>query len=493
MPNFVKALLPTLDLLSSPPVDTPQSNNSELSGVAQAIESCLSVYNVAATVTGISEGPVFTLFEVQLAPGVMVSRIVALEHDLARALAAERLRILRTIPGKPYVGIELLNTYRQAVYLREVLDSPEFKGNSSPLAVALGKDIAGKPVVADLVGMPHLLVGGMTGSGKSVFLDAMILSMLYKATPQEVRFIMIDPKMLDLSLYEGIPHLLTNVITDIQEAANALRWCVAEMERRYRLMSAVGVRNLEGYNERIDQAGAMGRQIPDPYWKPSNSMDNTQPMLVKEPYIVVVVDNFAEVALTAGEPVNEMIVNLVQKAHVAGINLILSTSLPSVAVMSNAIKVNIPARISLTVRSKGDSNTILDQDGAELLVGAGDMLYMDLRSGELQRVHGAFVSEHDIHAVVRDWQSREWPQYQVGVFKPCATDVVLDCDDELDPLFDQAVEFVVDKRRASISGVQRQFRIGYNRAARIIEQMETQGIVSAQGHNGNREVLAPRR
>lgn len=423
----------------------------------------------------------------------MVSRIVALENDLARALSADRLRVLRTIPGKPYVGIELLNTYRQAVNLREVLDSPEFRDSSSPLTVALGKDIVGKPVVADLAGMPHLLVGGMTNSGKSMLLDVMILSMLYKATSQEVRFIMIDPKMLDLSLYEGIPHLLTNVITDMQEAANALQWCAAEMERRYRLMSAVGVRNLDGYNERIDQAGAMGRQIPDPFWKPSSSMDNTPPMLVKEPYIVVVVDNFAELALIAGEQASEIIISLAQKAHVAGIHLILSTSLPSVAAMSNAIKVNIPARISLTVRSKGDSITILDQGGAELLLGAGDMFHMDLSSTELQRVHGAFVSEHDIHAVVRDWQTRERPQYQVGVFKPGAADVALDCDDELDPLFDQAVEFVVDKRRASISGVQRQFRIGYNRAACIIEQMEAQGIVSPQGHNGNREVLAPPR
>lgn len=493
MPDFTVTPLPTLNLLSVPPVDTFQLNSSELAEMARAIESCLALHNVAAEVVDVLPGPIFTLFELQLAPGVMVNRVVALEHDLARALSAERLRVLRTIPGKPHIGIELLNKYRQAVYLREVLDSPEFRRCLSPLTVALGKDIAGKPVVADLAGMPHLLVGGMTNSGKSVLLDAMILSMLYKATPQDIRFIMIDPKMLDLSLYEGIPHLLTNVITDMQEGANALQWCLAEMDRRYRLMSAVGVRNFDSYNERIDQAGAMGRQIPDPFWKPSSSMGNTQPMLVKEPYIVVVVDNFAQFALTAGEQASEIIISLAQKAHVAGIHLILSTSLPSVAEMSRAIKVNIPARISLTVRSRGDSITILDQGGAELLLGAGDMFYMDLGSTDLQRVHGAFVSEHDIHAVVRDWQHRERPQYQVGVFKSGAADVALDCDDELDPLFDQAVEFVVDKRRASISGVQRQFRIGYNRAARIIEQMEAQGIVSPQGHNGDREVLAPPR
>lgn len=489
MPDFTVTPLPTLNLLSVTPVDTLQSNSSELVEMARAIESCLALYNVAVEVVDILSGPIFTLFELQLAPGVMVNRIVALEHDLARTLSAERLRVMRTIPGKPHVGIELLNKYRQAVYLRDVLDSAEFRENSSPLAVALGKDITGKPVVADLGKMPHLMVGGMTGSGKSVLLDVMIISMLYKATPQQVRFIMIDPKMLDLSLYEGIPHLLTNVITDMQEATNALRWCVVEVERRYRLMSALGVRNLDSYNERIDQADTMQRAIPDPFWKPSDSRNDTPPLLEREPYIVVIADNFSELMMAAGEQVKEAVTSLAQKGHVVGIHLILSTSLPSVAAMASSIKASVPARVALTVRSKGDSNVILEQGGAELLFGAGDMLYMSLDSNEVQRVHGAFANEHDIYAVVRDWQVRVKPQYQRGVFNPNVISVGLDAEEELDPLFDQAVEFVVDKRRASISGVQRQFRIGYNRAVRLVEQMEARGIVSECDHNGYREVL----
>ncbi|WP_312847552.1 DNA translocase FtsK [Serratia fonticola] len=491
MLNFGTALIPALDLLSAHPVNTFQSNNHELDEMARAIESSLALYNIVATVVDISKGPVFTLFELQLAPGVMVRRVVALEHDLARALSAERLRVLRTMPGKPYIRIEILNKHRQTVYLREVLDSSEFKDSSSPLTVALGKDITGQPVVADLARMPHLLIGGMTGSGKSVLLDTMIISMLYKATPETLRFIMIDSKMLDLSFYRDIPHLLMNLITDMKEATHVLQWCVTEMERRYRLMSAFGVRNLAGFNMRIDQAEAMGQRVPDPFWKPSTSMDNTPAMLVKEPRIVVIVDNFAELMLTIGEQIREVFVSLAQKAHVAGIHLILSTSLPSTVVIANPIKASIPARVSLTVRSKGDSNTILDQGGAELLLGAGDMLYMGLDSVEPQRVHCALISEHEINAVVRHWQTCMPPQYQKGIFTDGEALVEESSREELDSLFDEAVVFVVDKRGVSISSVQHQFRIGYNRAARIIEQMEAQGIVSKQGHDGNREVLAP--
>lgn len=490
MPDFEKTPLPTLCLLSASSIDRFKSNSSELAKMAMAIESCLTMYNVAATVADISQGPIFTIFELQLAPGVTVSRVTALENDLARILSAEILRVLRTIPGKPHIGIKLLNVHRQSVYLREVLDSAEFRDHSSPLAVALGKDIAGQPVVVDLVGMPHLLIGGMTGSGKSVLLDAVILSILYKATPQEIRFIMIDPKMLDLSLYEGIPHLLTNVVTDMEEAVNALHWCVTEMDRRFKLMYALGVRNLTNYNECIDLARVFGRPIPDPFWKPGSNKESIQPALEKEPYIVVIVDNVAELVAAVGEQANETIVSLVRKAHAVGIHIILSTSLPSVAVMASSIKASIPSRIALTVRSKGDSSSILAQGGAELLFGAGDMLYITPGSNKPQRIHGAFVNEHDIYAVVRDWQVREQPQYQVGIFKSGRVAAELDFNEELDPLFDEAVAFVVDRQRASVSGVQRQFRIGYNRANRIIEQMEALGIISEPGANGNREVLA---
>ncbi|EKN4700436.1 DNA translocase FtsK [Yersinia ruckeri] len=493
MPNLTTTQLPPLDLLSAPPFDTSQSNNLELNEMAKAIESCLALYNVTATVAGISQGPIFTLFELHLAPGVMSSRISALEHDLARTLSAEKLRVLHTIPGKHYVGIELQNKHRQPVYLRDVLASTTFQGNSSPLSVSLGVNATGKPVVVDLARMPHLLIGGMTGSGKSMCLDAIIISMLYKATPDAVRFIMVDPKMLDLSLYEGIPHLLTSVITNMKDAAHALSWCVINMERRYKLMLALGVRNLADYNTRIDLAEAMGRPIPDPFWKPTSSIDITPPMLVREPYIVAIVDNFTELTMEMGEQVKDVIVRLTQKAHDAGIHLIMTTSLPSVSVMDSSIKVNIPSRIALTVRSKGDSNAIIDRGEAELLLGAGDMLYTTPSSNELIRAHGAFVSEQDIHAVVRYWKTLMTPQYINGIL---GVNSDADCcglyeNEELDPLFDQAVSFVLEKRRASISGIQRQFRIGYNRAAQIIEQMEAQCIISSPGVNGNREVLAP--
>ena len=486
--------LPTLDLLTPPPAEEEPVDMFALEQTARLVEARLADYRVKAEVVGISPGPVITRFELDLAPGVKAARISNLSRDLARSLSAVAVRVVEVIPGKPYVGLELPNKHRQTVYLREVLDCAKFRDNPSPLAVVLGKDIAGQPVVADLAKMPHLLVAGTTGSGKSVGVNTMIISMLYKATPEEVRFIMIDPKMLELSVYEGIPHLLTEVVTDMKDAANALRWSVGEMERRYKLMSALGVRNLAGYNEKVEQAEAMGRPIPDPFWKPGDSMDTTPPVLEKLPYIVVMVDEFADLMMAVGKKVEELIARLAQKARAAGIHLVLATQRPSVDVITGLIKANIPTRIAFTVSSKIDSRTILDQGGAESLLGMGDMLYMPPNSSMPVRVHGAFVRDQEVHAVVQDWKARGRPQYIDSITAGEESEGGgggLEGDEELDPLFDQAVAFVVDKRRASISGVQRQFRIGYNRAARIIEQMEAQGIVSEPGHNGNREVLSP--
>jgi S-DNA-T family DNA segregation ATPase FtsK/SpoIIIE len=487
--------LPTLDLLTPPPASETPVDNFALEQTARLIEARLADFRVKADVVDHSPGPVITRFELDLAPGVKAARISNLSRDLARSLSVVAVRIVEVIPGKPYVGLELPNAHRQTVYLREVLDCDKFRDNPSPLSIVLGKDIAGEPVVADLAKMPHLLVAGTTGSGKSVGVNAMIISMLYKATPEDVRFIMIDPKMLELSVYEGIPHLLTEVVTDMKDAANALRWCVGEMERRYKLMSALGVRNLAGYNERVMTANAMGRPIPDPFWKPGDSMDMTPPVLEKLPYIVVMVDEFADLMMAVGKKVEELIARLAQKARAAGIHLVLATQRPSVDVITGLIKANIPTRIAFTVSSKIDSRTILDQGGAESLLGMGDMLYMAPNSSIPVRVHGAFVRDEEVHAVVQDWKARGRPQYIDNIVSGGddaeGGSLGLDGDEELDPLFDQAVEFVVDKRRASISGVQRQFRIGYNRAARIVEQMEAQGIVSSPGHNGNREVLAP--
>ena len=486
--------LPTLDLLTSPPSEEEPVDMFALEQTARLVEARLADYRVKAEVVGISPGPVITRFELDLAPGVKAARISNLSRDLARSLSAVAVRVVEVIPGKPYVGLELPNKHRQTVYLREVLDCDKFRDNPSPLSVVLGKDISGQPVVADLAKMPHLLVAGTTGSGKSVGVNTMIISMLYKATPEEVRFIMIDPKMLELSVYEGIPHLLTEVVTDMKDAANALRWSVGEMERRYKLMSALGVRNLAGYNEKIEQAAAMGRPIPDPFWKPGDSMDMTPPVLEKLPYIVVLVDEFADLMMAVGKKVEELIARLAQKARAAGIHLVLATQRPSVDVITGLIKANIPTRIAFTVSSKIDSRTILDQGGAESLLGMGDMLYMPPNSSMPVRVHGAFVRDQEVHAVVQDWKARGRPQYIDSITAGEESESAangLEADEELDPLFDQAVSFVVEKRRASISGVQRQFRIGYNRAARIIEQMEAQGIVSEPGHNGNREVLSP--
>ncbi|EHF8016977.1 DNA translocase FtsK, partial [Salmonella enterica subsp. enterica serovar Minnesota] len=486
--------LPSLDLLTPPPSEVEPVDTFALEQMARLVEARLADFRIKADVVNYSPGPVITRFELNLAPGVKAARISNLSRDLARSLSTVAVRVVEVIPGKPYVGLELPNKKRQTVYLREVLDNAKFRENPSPLTVVLGKDIAGDPVVADLAKMPHLLVAGTTGSGKSVGVNAMILSMLYKAQPEDVRFIMIDPKMLELSVYEGIPHLLTEVVTDMKDAANALRWSVNEMERRYKLMSALGVRNLAGYNEKIAEAARMGRPIPDPYWKPGDSMDVQHPVLEKLPYIVVLVDEFVDLMMTVGKKVEELIARLAQKARAAGIHLVLATQRPSVDVITGLIKANIPTRIAFTVSSKIDSRTILDQGGAESLLGMGDMLYSGPNSTMPVRVHGAFVRDQEVHAVVQDWKARGRPQYVDGITSDSESEGGgggFDGGEELDALFDQAVNFVTQKRKASISGVQRQFRIGYNRAARIIEQMEAQGIVSAQGHNGNREVLAP--
>jgi len=487
--------LPSLDLLTQPPSEVEPVDTFALEQMARLVEARLNDFRIKADVVNYSPGPVITRFELNLAPGVKAARISNLSRDLARSLSTVAVRVVEVIPGKPYVGLELPNKKRQTVYLREVLDCAKFRESPSPLTVVLGKDIAGDPIIADLAKMPHLLVAGTTGSGKSVGVNAMILSMLYKARPEDVRFIMIDPKMLELSVYEGIPHLLTEVVTDMKDAANALRWSVNEMERRYKLMSALGVRNLAGYNEKIAEAARMGRPIPDPYWKPGDSMDATHPVLEKLPYIVVLVDEFADLMMTVGKKVEELIARLAQKARAAGIHLVLATQRPSVDVITGLIKANIPTRIAFTVSSKIDSRTILDQGGAESLLGMGDMLYSGPNSSSAPvRVHGAFVRDEEVHAVVQDWKARGRPQYVDGITSDSESEGGgggLESGEELDPLFDQAVNFVTEKRKASISGVQRQFRIGYNRAARIIEQMEAQGIVSEAGHNGNREVLAP--
>ena len=485
--------LPSLNLLTPPPTTRIEVDHAALNAMSEQIEKSLSDYRVKARVVDYLPGPVITRFEIELAPGIKAARISTLDRDLARSLSMPSVRVVEVIPGKPYVGIELPNQNRQTVYFREVLDSPQFKDAQSPLTVVLGKDIAGQSVVADLAKMPHLLVAGTTGSGKSVGVNAMILSILYKSQPEDVRFIMIDPKMLELSIYEGIPHLLTQVVTDMKDAANALNWCVNEMERRYRLMSALGVRNIAGFNEKIKLAEEMGRPIPDPLWKPTDSMDLEMPTLEKLPYIVVMVDEFADLIMAVGKKVEELIARLAQKARAAGIHLVLATQRPSVDVITGLIKANIPTRIAFTVSSKIDSRTILDQMGAESLLGMGDMLYLAPNSSIPIRVHGAFVRDEEVHAVVQDWKARGTPKYIENVTvssddnEGSSFDMI---DQELDPLFDQVVAFVVETRRASISSVQRKFRIGYNRAARIVEQMEVEGIISAPSHNGNREVLA---
>ena len=491
-------LLPALSLLDRPNKTVNPISQEDLDRVSRLVELKLLDFNVDAKVVGVYPGPVVTRFELDLAPGVKVSKITGLSKDLARSLSAISVRVVEVIPGKSFIGLELPNQHREIVRLSEVIGDEIFEQSKSPLTMVLGKDIAGKSVVADLAKMPHLLVAGTTGSGKSVGVNVMICSLLYKSTPEDVRFLMIDPKMLELSVYEGIPHLLTEVVTDMKEAANGLRWCVGEMERRYKLMSAMGVRNLKGYNVKVADAIADGKPLRDPLWRPSDDMRTEPPLLEKLPSIVVVIDEFADMMMIVGKKVEELIARIAQKARAAGIHLILATQRPSVDVITGLIKANIPTRIAFQVSSKIDSRTILDQQGAESLLGQGDMLYLPPGSGVPNRVHGAFVDDHEVHAVVADWKTRGRPNYIPEILNGETTEENLlpgetleEEDAESDPLFDQAVAFVTESRKASVSGVQRRFRIGYNRAARLVETMEHVGIVSGPGHNGNREVLAP--
>jgi len=492
------APLPDISLLDVPNRKANPISREELEQVGALVEVKLADFNIVAKVVGVFPGPVVTRFELELAPGVKASKITNLSKDLARSLLAESVRVVEVIPGKAYVGIELPNKFRETVFMRDVLDSQTFAESKSHLSMVLGQDIAGEPVVVDLGKMPHLLVAGTTGSGKSVGVNVMITSLLYKSGPDDVRFIMIDPKMLELSVYEGIPHLLCEVVTDMKEAANSLRWCVGEMERRYKLMSALGVRNLKGYNAKIKEAKESGQPITDPLWKSSDSMEPEAPELDKLPSIVVVVDEFADMMMIVGKKVEELIARIAQKARAAGIHLILATQRPSVDVITGLIKANIPTRMAFQVSSRIDSRTILDQQGAETLLGMGDMLYLPPGTSVPIRVHGAFIDDHEVHAVVADWHSRGKPQYIEEILQGSTEgeQVLLpgeasDAEEESDALYDEAVAFVTETRRGSISSVQRKFKIGYNRAARIIEQMEAQGVVSSQGHNGNREVLAP--
>jgi S-DNA-T family DNA segregation ATPase FtsK/SpoIIIE len=490
--------LPSLDLLDRPDKAKNPISQEELDVVSRLVETKLLDFNVQATVVGVYPGPVVTRFELDLAPGIKVSKITGLSKDLARSLSAISVRVVEVIPGKTYIGIELPNKHREIVRLSEVINAPKFEQNPSPLTMVLGKDIAGQPVCADLGKMPHLLVAGTTGSGKSVGVNVMILSLLYKSGPDDVRMIMIDPKMLELSVYEGIPHLLCEVVTDMKEAANALRWCVGEMERRYKLMSALGVRNLKGYNQKVLDAKEAGYPIMDPLFKDTDGMKDGPDELEKLPSIVVVIDEFADMMMIVGKKVEELIARIAQKARAAGIHLVLATQRPSVDVITGLIKANIPTRMAFQVSSKIDSRTILDQQGAENLLGMGDMLYLPPGTSVPERVHGAFVDDHEVHAVVNDWKARAKPNYIDEILNGDATEDILlpgeaseSADEESDPLYDEAVSFVIETGKVSVSSVQRKLRVGYNRAARLVEQMETSGIVSSPGHNGARDVLVP--
>jgi len=489
--------LPSLELLDAPKRLTNPIAQEDLDRVSRLVEAKLLDFNVQATVVDVFPGPVITRFELDLAPGIKVSKISGLSKDLARSLSAMSVRVVEVIPGKSVIGIEIPNENREIVYLRDNLSSDKFSQSKSPLTMVLGKDISGLPVVVDLGKMPHLLVAGTTGSGKSVGVNAMIISLLYKSTPEQVRMIMIDPKMLELSVYEGIPHLLSEVVTDMKEASNALRWCVGEMERRYKLLSAIGVRNLAGYNAKVIAAREAGVPLTDPLWKPGDSMDEVAPELDTLPSIVVIVDEFADMIMIVGKKVEELIARIAQKARAAGIHLILATQRPSVDVITGLIKANIPTRIAFQVSSRVDSRTILDQQGAEQLLGQGDMLYLPPGTGVPTRVHGAFVDDHEVHKVVADWKLRGKPNYIDAILSGESNESILlpgeaaDGDSENDEFYDEAVAFVTETRRGSISSVQRKFKIGYNRAARLIEQMEACGVVSSPGHNGTREVLAP--
>jgi len=491
--------MPSIDLLDRADKAQNPISQTELEQVSRLVEAKLLDFKVQAQVVAVYPGPVITRFELDLAPGVKVSKISSLSKDLARALSAISVRVVEVIPGKSVIGLELPNKHREIVRLSEVISCPEFVQSESPLTMVLGKDIAGEPVVVDLAKMPHLLVAGTTGSGKSVGVNTMIVSLLYKSTPEDVRLIMIDPKMLELSVYEGIPHLLAEVVTDMKDAANALRWCVGEMERRYKLMSALGVRNLKGYNKKVLLAIKEGDPIIDPLWQASDGLDQTPPLLEKLPSIVVIVDEFADMMMIVGKKVEELIARIAQKARAAGIHLVLATQRPSVDVITGLIKANIPTRMAFQVSSGLNSRTILDQQGAEQLLGMGDMLYLPPGTGVPTRVHGAFIDDHEVHAVVKDWKLRGEPNYVEEILAGGSDpDMLLPGEqaegsetEEADALYDEAVNFVTEKRRVSISSVQRQFRIGYNRSARIVEQMEIQGVVSTAGTNGAREVLAP--
>lgn len=498
--------LPALSLLDAPDHSKKKGYSTEaLEGLSRLLELKLKEFNIDAEVVAVQPGPVITRFEIQPAPGVKVARITNIAKDLARSLAMISVRVVEVIPGKSVVGIEIPNEDREMVRLSEILSSQTYESKESPLTLALGKDISGKPVVADLARMPHLLVAGTTGSGKSVGVNAMLLSILFKATPEDVRLIMIDPKMLELSVYDKIPHLLTPVVTDMKDAANALRWSVGEMERRYKLMAAMGVRNLAGFNKKIDDAAEKGETIPNPLWKPGvdSALQESAPPLEKLPYIVVVVDEFADMMMVVGKKVEELIARIAQKARAAGIHLILATQRPSVDVITGLIKANVPTRIAFQVSSKIDSRTILDQGGADQLLGHGDMLYLAPGTNLPERVHGAFVSDEEVHRVAADWRARGEPNYIDEILegslevtdggKGFGGNDEMGGDPESDALYDEAVAFVMETRRPSISFVQRKFKIGYNRAARLIEAMELAGIVSPMQGNGQREVLVPGR
>jgi S-DNA-T family DNA segregation ATPase FtsK/SpoIIIE len=491
--------LPDLSLLDPPePPSDKGFSQDELTEMGDLLVRRLGEFGVEAEIVAINPGPVVTRFEIDPAPGVKVSRITNLAKDLARSLAVISVRVVEVIPGKSTVGIEIPNQYREMVRLSQILGSDAYTKDPSVLSLALGHDISGQSVCANLAKMPHLLVAGTTGSGKSVGVNAMILSMLYKARPDDLRLILVDPKMLELSIYEGIPHLLAPVVTDMKDAANALRWCVGEMERRYKLMAALGVRNLEGFNQKIREHEERGEPILDPTFVPSGFDPNeAAPELKAMPFIVVVIDEFADMMMIVGKKVDQLIARLAQKARAAGIHLILATQRPSVDVITGLIKANVPSRISFQVSSKIDSRTVLDQGGAEQLLGHGDMLYLPAGKPVPVRVHGAFVDDHEVHNVVNFWKVQGEPAYEEAILNAQsagegeAQGSLLDGDDEADPLYDEAVAFVTETRRASISAVQRKLKIGYNRAARMIEAMEAAGVVSEMGSNGSREVLAP--
>ena len=486
--------LPDLDLLEDyDPTVRGGFSKESLESMGAILEHNLAQFGVEAKVRSILPGPVVTRFEMEPAPGLKVSKITSLVKDLARSLAVISVRVVEVIPGKSLVGIEIPNEQREVVRLKEILNSGEYRDTKTPLTLALGKDIAGSPVMADIGRMPHLLVAGTTGSGKSVGINAMLLSMLYKATPEELRLILVDPKMLELSVYDGIPHLLTPVVTDMKDAAQALNWCIAEMERRYQLMAALGVRNIAGYNRRVDEGRRVGKPVLDPLWPDDAGDGEPAPPLTRLPFIVVVIDEFADMMMIVGKKVEQLIARLAQKARAAGIHLVLATQRPSVNVVTGLIKANIPARISFQVSSAVDSRTVLDQGGAEQLLGHGDMLFLPPGTGMPTRVHGAFVSDEEVVAVTSDWKERGQPDYISDVLGGVDLDVPGTVDmagDSDEPLYEEAVAFVMDSGRASISSVQRKLRIGYNRAARLIEQMEEAGVVSAMNSNGSREVLA---